>query len=294
MRICSLITIYKPDIEKLKQNIEIMLQYSKAIYLLFNSPVIDELLFDSGIIAVDNKKNIGISRAINKGIDIAAKDGHCYALLFDQDSCLPKDGFEKMYNEFLAEEKERPAACIGPSLAVYGNNITIPKWLRNSRQTVSASVYSVNHIITSGMLINIPVFLKLGGFNANYPVDFCDFMFCWKAVYNNYLVLQSAGTVLTHEIGFNNFKFGNITIHFHAPYRNYFLTRDTLNVSLLEKETPVYIRIRFMLHLPFRMMLFLIALKNKKDRIKMYLLGLKDFLLGKRHFGSIARMLGAE
>lgn len=291
--VCSLITVYKPNIIELKCNIEVILQYASTVYLLFNSPVIDEFQFDKRIISIDNKKNIGISRAINKGIKRAFNDGYQYAVLFDQDSSLTADNFTKMFSE-LINKTEYQVACIGPSLIVYDNIISIPAWVKNKKEIKSPLVYSVNNIITSGMLVNIEIFLLLKGFNENYPVDASDFLFCWKAVKNNYFVLQSKDAYLIHKIGTHNLKIGNYILHFHAPYRNYFFIRDTLNILFREKDAPLIFRIRCLFQLPFRMLLFLLLLDKKLLRLKMYLWGFNDFIKGRRNFGSIAKILGAD
>ena len=292
--ICSLITIYKPDVIKLTCNIKMMLEYSDIVYLLFNSPIIPELQFDERIICLFNGKNIGISRAINKGVDKAANDGFLYAILFDQDTCLTNDNLKKLLAEMYSEEELRQIACIGPSLNVRNNIIQIPKWSKNGKTTKLAATVSVNNIITSGMLINTKHFLALRGFNEDFPLDFCDFLFCWKALYKGYVVLQSTDAYIIHEIGTHGIKIFSQTIHFHAPYRNYFLVRDTLAICFRTKETPMYIRFRYLIFLPFRMLLYLIMLDKKTMRLKMYCMGIIDFIMGKKHFGSIAKMLDAE
>jgi rhamnosyltransferase len=294
MKICSLITIYKPDIVKLEQNIQIILEYSDVIYLLFNSCVIDEFQYDTRIISIDNKKNIGLSKAINRGIKQAAEDGYQYAILFDQDSYITNENFIKLFAEMQQEEKHQKVMCIGPSLNIRNNIIAIPNWSKNRRKTKSNCICSVNNIITSGMLVNTHNFLQIRGFNENFPVDFCDFLFCWKAIYNGYAILQSMDAYIIHEIGTNYMKVCVHTIHFHAPYRNYFLVRDTLNICLREKETPLMIRFRYLFFLPIRMTLFLILLDKKLARLKMYWCGLKDFFMAKPGFGSIAGILDAE
>jgi rhamnosyltransferase len=274
--------------------IEKILEYSESVYLLFNSPVIDELLFDGRIFAVDNGKNIGISRAINRGINKAAQDGYCHALLFDQDSYMTADQCVRLFNEITAEEKHQKVACIGPSINSHGNMLPIPAWSKNTVKIHTENVVSVNNLITFGMLINIPAFFDIGGFPENFPVDFSDFLFCWKAVYRGYIVLQSTDAYIIHEIGTNFVKIFGQTIHFHAPYRNYFLVRDTLNICFRVEETPLYIRFRYFFFLPFRMLLFFVMLDNKWTRLKMYWLGIIDFFMGKSHFGSIDKVLGAK
>ena len=292
--ICSLVTIYKPNITSIRKNIEIMLQYSSSVYLLFNSTIIPELNFDARIVIIDNIKNVGISRAINKGINLAVKDGYKYAVLFDQDSILTKENFDRLFSAMCYEEKVGKIACIGPSLDVRNNKIPIYNWIKNKKIVRSNDVVSVNNIVTSGMLINIKNFLNINGFNEDFPVDFCDFLFCWKAIYNGYAVLQSKDAYINHEVGNYGMKILGHTIHFHAPYRNYFLVRDTLNICFRVEETPLRIRFRFFFFLPFRMLIFLFLLDKKEIRLRMYWMGFIDFLLNKKHFGSIANILDAE
>jgi rhamnosyltransferase len=293
--ICSLITIYNPNIKELKNNIEIMLQYSDIVYLLFNSHIVEELQFDARIISLDNKKNIGLSKAINKGIKRASCDGYEYALLFDQDSCLTNENFLNLKNEIDNENKNHDVACIGPLLNVRNNLIITPKWAKNNNWNVlTPTVCSVYNIITSGMLVNIDVFLQIGGFDEKYPVDFCDYLFCWKCIYNGYKVLQSKSAYMNHEVGINHIQIFNTIVHFHASYRHYFLVRDTLNVCLRNFETPFVIRCHLLFFLPFRMLLFLLLLDDKKTRLKMYWYGFKDFVLKHHGFGSIEKNLDAK
>jgi rhamnosyltransferase len=295
VKICSLVTIYKPNTEEVKQNLKILLQYSDSIYLLFNSPVAAELQFDERIISIDNKKNIGISKAINKGVGQAAIDGYKYGILFDQDSYLTKANYLKMLNEFNEEEKSHQIACIGPSIISYNKVIKTPWHFINNKLPVKTSnIESVQNVITSGMLINTNIFLSLGGFDENYPVDNCDFLYCWKCIYNKYFVLQSKDAYISHIIGNNSKKIFGRNLHFHAPYRNYFMVRDTLNVCFKIKETPSYFRrLHNLFFLPWRMMLFLLLCNERGLRIKMYFWGLKDFLLNKHGFGSVAEILEA-
>ena len=293
MKICALITIFNPNLDKLIKNINQMMIYTSKIYLLQNSPETDlEKVLNEKVSVIDNKKNIGLSAAFNIGLKIAKDEGYDFAVLFDQDSFLSESDFNILFNEYNKYSIQHKVMCIGPSLNIYGNVLTTPKWSLNSK--IDSEVDSVLNIITSGMLLNINYALEIGGFNDNFPVDFCDFFFCWKSLYNGFLILKSKKAYIKHEIGNSQIKIGKSTIHFHAPYRNYFLVRDTLNICFTEKETPTRIRIRYFIFLLPRMILFLIKCDRKKDRLRMYKLGFKDFCSNKRKYGSIASELGAE
>lgn len=290
-KLCALITLYNPDEEKLRLNISQIKDYVGKIYLLCNSHV-DFVIEDEKICLIDNKKNRGLSAAFNIGIEKAKGEGFEQAILFDQDSVLTKNNFELLCEDFLAESAN--VACIGPSLNVRGNIIAIPRWSMNLHFKVSENVVSVKHVITSGMLLRISAFDDVGGFDERFPVDFCDFSFCWKCIRKGYAVLQSKRAFIHHEVGNAAMKIGKSTVHFHAPYRNYFLVRDTLRIVFCFKETPFSIRLRYFLFLIPRMTLFLIKCDKKQERLKMYWFGFKDFFQKKYGFGSIAKLLGAE
>jgi len=296
MKICSFITLYKPDLLKLEKNINEISKYAERIYLLDNTPLKDNICIPvyQKCVVIKNNKNIGLSSAFNIALNVARNEGFEYTILFDQDSYLRKESFDILEAEYLKYSKDYNLMCVGPSLNIYGNAVITPNWSLNKLPHDVEGIDSVLNIITSGMFLNINKALAIGGFNEDYPVDFCDFFFCWKAIYNGYIVLKSRNAFLYHEIGNSQMKIGKSTIHFHSPYRNYFLVRDTLNICFKEKETPFYIRLRYFIFLLPRMVLFILRCDKKKERIKMYLLGLKDFIKNQRGYGSIAELLGAK
>lgn len=295
MKLCSMITIFSPNKEKLKYNIEQISSYAEKIYLLVNEKNLDdEFLHLERTVAIINGKNIGLSAAFNIALKQALNEGFEAAVLFDQDSFLSKENFEKMEDEYMNTKSANPVMCIGPSLNVYGNIISTPKWTLSKRKIDSDKVFSVKNIITSGMILDIRNALQIGGFEESLPVDFCDFYFCYKAIYNGYFVLKSKDAFLKHEIGNSSMKIGKSTVHFHAPYRNYFLVRDTLRIVFCFKETPFSIRVRYFIFLIPRMVLFLIKCDRKTERLKMYWLGFRDFITRNYGFGSIAKLLGAH
>lgn len=292
--ICSMITVFNADITQTKSNINEILKYAEKIYLLFNSTVQKELLFDDRICAIDNGGNIGLSKAFNIALIKAREEGFSTSVLFDQDSFLTQDSFNTMYIEFVETKKSEKVMCIGPGLRVYGQELETPKWVYYKKLRTEIPVISVKNIITSGMILDINAALEIGGFEDSFPVDFCDFYFCYKAIYNGYYVLKSKDAFIQHEIGNSNMKIGKSTIHFHAPYRNYFLVRDTLRIVFRCKETPFSIRFRYIFFLPLRMLLFLIKLDKKKERLRMYHLGFRDYIHKNYYFGSIASILNAK
>ena len=294
MHICALITLFKPDKEKLKSNLNQISLYAEKVYLLVNDNAFDiDLSNFAHITIITNGKNIGLSAAFNIALKQAYRENFDEAVLFDQDSFLSNDNFKTMHKEFIELKESYPVMCIGSSLNVHGNILSTPRWTLTKKISLE-KVFSVKNIITSGMILSIKAALEIKGFEESLPVDFCDFFFCYKATYNGYLVLKSRDSFLEHEIGSSSMKIGKSTIHFHSPYRNYFLVRDTLRIAFCFKETPFLIRVRYLFFLFPRMILFLIKCDKKEERLRMYWLGFKDFFQKNYGFGSIAKLLNAE
>lgn len=293
MKLCVLVTLYKPNREHLRSNITEFLSYSERVFLLNNSTENFNEFVSGSVEVVSNITNIGISRAVNIGIEHANRQGFDFAILFDQDSYLPNAMFELLWREFSELSRRERVACIGPSVKVRGNLILVPRWSRRTEKP-NHNCLEVYNIITSGMLVSIDTFRSLGGFEEWFPVDFSDFTYCWKSIDRGFKVFQSRDAILTHEIGNHGLRIHKGTIHFHSFYRNYFLVRDTLNVCLRRSETPIMIRIRFLYQLPIRMLLFVLILDRRYRRLQMYTLGIIDFLRGVHGFGSIRSILGAD
>jgi rhamnosyltransferase len=274
---------------------EIILNYSDRIFLLGNSRIPTELLFDKRVIPIENTVNLGISRAVNIGMQYAIDEHYEYAVLFDQDSLLLENGFNKLFMQLKNEERFQKVACIGPSLKL-GNSLDQTRILycNKKRKALIEGVVSVKNIVVSGMIVNTRCFVMLNGFYEDFPIDFCDFTFCWKGIHSGFVVLRSTTVTMEHEVGIGSINFIGRKLHFHHPYRCYFMCRDTLFIIFCLRETPFVLRLCFFFQLPLRMLVFLVLLKNRKQRLKMYALGIKDFFCGKREFGSIAHLLGAE
>lgn len=160
---------------------------------------------------IENKKNIGFSKANNLGVAVAEGE---FVLIINPDTVLAEDTFDKVLD---FAEKQKDLGAIGIKF-IDGTGNFLPECKRNiptiriANQKIrgNSQKYYANHIdeneiakveILTGafMLIKREVYLKVGGFDEDY------FMF-GEDIDLSYKLLNN---------GFQNFYFGKTTmIHY--------------------------------------------------------------------------------
>jgi len=128
-------------------------------------------------------QNMGLAHAYNVLVDKAKELKKEWIVLLDQDTSLPKD----FYTSYIAIDEFLMIHCplvfsnkklMSPSKYINyrSSRIQIP----TSNQISSKNVSCIN----SGLLINVDFFLKIGGYNSNLFLDFCDHDFIEKSKLN--------------------------------------------------------------------------------------------------------------
>lgn len=166
------------------------------------------------VILVENKVNVGFSKANNHGVLLANGE---YVLILNPDTVVAEDCFEKMIS--FANQQENLGALgvqlidgTGTYLPESKRNIPTPinalhKLLSNSNQKLNYYANQINEFeeaevpILSGafMLLKKDIYIKVGGFDERYFMYGEDIDLC-------YALLQK---------GYKNYYFGTLTaLHF--------------------------------------------------------------------------------
>lgn len=231
MDISAGIVLFNPDINRLKENISAVIVQCTHIYLVDNgsnnTDEIKELLRQynqSKIFILCNKENQGIAKALNQLTDAAQEDGIEWILTLDQDSVAPSN---------IVEEFEK-----------YTNNLNVGMLCpvicdRNKGVVVEAKdgYKEIDECITSGSLLNIKAWKKIGGFDENMFIDGVDFDICCRLRKNGYKILCIQSVVLLHELGrieYHRLLFWKVLVKNHSAFRKFYIARNT--VYLARKE----------------------------------------------------------
>lgn len=231
MDISAGIVLFNPDINRLKENISAVIVQCAHVYLVDNgSNNIDEVkkllnqYNNSKVSVLCNMENQGISKALNQLASEAQKGGFDWILTLDQDSVAPSniiEEFEK-YTNNLNTGMLCPVICD-----------------RNKGVVVEAkdNYKEIDECITSGSLLNIKAWRKIGGFDESMFIDGVDFDICYRLRKNGYKILCIQSVVLLHELGrivYHRFIFWKVLVKNHSAFRKFYIARNT--VYLARKE----------------------------------------------------------
>jgi len=168
--------------------------------------------------------NQGVARALNIGAEQAMKAGCDFLLTMDQDSqaapdmvarlmaCLALHGQEKV--GMIAPFHVTKAA--GPSAGM-------------------AECEDVMTPMTSGSLLNLSVFQKVGPFREELFIDFVDNEYCLRLRRQGFKVLRANRALLCHSVG-DTRKYGPFIATNHPPLRRYYKTRNRFLVNRLYRR----------------------------------------------------------
>jgi rhamnosyltransferase len=229
LKLAGVVILYHPDVSKTLENMASYAHQLDKLYIIDNSePACFErsIAFSSFNVTVEyiaNGVNEGISKRLNQAAHKAIAEGYDFLLTMDQDSCFEVGAFEKyksLVNEHLLSNENRNL-----KVAQFGVN-SDPKHIHISEQHIIT-----NNLITSGTILNLSIFKKVGDFDENLFIDFVDVEYSLRAAYLGYQNWILPNVIMKHSLGF--LKMGRSLFNFkktprilHAPIRVYYMVRN--------------------------------------------------------------------
>jgi rhamnosyltransferase len=188
------------------------------------------LAAEAGIELIANDANLGIAAALNQGVRRARERGAAWALLLDQDTDVAPNILEGMAAA-LADFAD-PGR-----VAVIGANYGTPDEPRGRYPIDEAANrrFSVQiAVITSGSLVAVPAFDKIGPFAEELFIDQVDHEYCLRARGLGFTIIATRDVLLKHSIGKESAHpfLGRIVITSnHPPARRYYMARNAVVVA---------------------------------------------------------------
>lgn len=223
-KIFGVVILYNPA-EAVKDHITGYLPFLGELLIIDNSEPASKLDFSgwgSQVTIVQDGINKGIAARLNEAARYAIEKGANWLLTMDQDSFFSGD-YLKQYLECLGfiSDKNQIAMC-GVAF-------------ESAPLITDCSVVETDNLITSGSMVNLDLFNRLGDFDENLFIDEVDFEYCARAVKNGFKTIQFRNIYLNHSLGtvsqhrsLKSFRKTSRTLH--TPLRLYYMLRNYLYV----------------------------------------------------------------
>ena len=273
MKIPATVIWYNPDDENIK-NIRTYIDYVEKLYIIDNSKENNKKLADSlnnlKTEYIYNDKNLGIAKALNLACEKAANDNFEWILTIDQDSSFDSDSIKDYFRAFKKMTKNN-VGIISPR-HILKNDID-----KFSDDKESAEV---DHVMTSGNLLNLKIWEEIGKFNENLFIDEVDSEICFRIIESGYKVIQLNKIRMFHELGNlekRNFFTRKISVLNHNHIRKYYIMR---NKFYMLKKYKKY-RLRYIYYILNDFFKVIFYEKDKLRKLKYMFKGITDFMKNK-------------
>ena len=239
LKIAAVVVFYNPGQEYV-QNVLTYASSVGKVYVVDNSSS-DNSSLVSGIKNVKyvaNLRNVGIAKALNIGCELAMEDGYKYVLTMDQDSSWNIDYLQKFYK--LTQDFEKSgyvsfAPILNPDLS-YEECCRMAKELKVTKE--DADIEEPSCVITSGNIVLLEAWDKVGRFYEPMFIDEVDHEFCYRLWENGYKIVQFKDIILVHSAGRESKKRDYIFIEgdTHKGMRVYYIMRNRLYQKKLHPD----------------------------------------------------------
>jgi rhamnosyltransferase len=281
LSVCGVVVTYHPT-RDMVQNLRDVLSQTNTLVVVDNCSPHDTLteLRDAsrslGFHLIENSDNLGIAEALNQGVRWAKGEGYKWVILFDQDSRLTPHFVEKMVAAWQAHPQRDRVGSMHPTYYDPGARRD-PVQLRTSDGGPITSM-------TSGALMPIWVFDKLGWFASEFFIDEVDSEYCYRIRAAGYIIADSKEAVLHHTVGSPEpFKLLGFSCRptQHSATRRYYMSRN--RIVLFRKYFPIFPRyVLHSMHMAFiETVKCFIADRDRVRKFRNFMLGTWDGLRGR-------------
>lgn len=271
MKFASVVVFYNPT----DDNISYLKNYQDAvdvIYVVDNSnDNIIRIKENSKIKYIKLSENVGIAKALNIGANLAIENGYKWLLTLDQDSKITNEIIKKMIT-FIENNDHLNIGLVSP---YHDINAKV--------EILDVECEEMIEVMTSGNIINLDAYQKIGGFKDWLFIDCVDMDYCMNLNKNGYKVLRLNRVIMKHNLG--NLKihtlFGKEYLCFnHSPIRRYYMVRNTFYIKdmyydIFKEHCDYLIRVQ-----KGQVKRILVFEKDKYKKLKMMYKGYKDYKKG--------------
>lgn len=234
--VSAVIVTYNPNFERLSNLVTCLKEQLSNVVIVDNNSKNFELisnLISENVKVIRLDDNYGIAKAQNIGIEYL-KGKTPYFILFDQDSNIPSDFVEIMYNKYIELSNSFRVGVLGPALyndefKYYYPILNVEKIGLVTKKYIKGDCVDAiqsNLIIASGSFMSFELINDIGGMKDYFFIDSVDTEFTLRCQFYKYQSFITPSVKINHLIGDENIFFLGKKITKHSPFRRYFMIRN--------------------------------------------------------------------
>lgn len=279
MKLAGVVIWYNPTNQDIK-NINSYLNSVDKLYIIDNSEGKDnksKIPKSSKIEYIFQNENLGIAKALNIACEKALNEKYQFILTMDQDSCFNENDLAKM-KEIAFKQDLSKIGIISP-------------W-HKTKLKIKKPTEKIDYpldVMTSGNILNLDIYKKIGGFKDFLFIDGIDIEYCLNLKKNNYKVMRINSIEMNHDLGdifYRNFFKKEFMCDNHNYLRIYYMTRNYRYIrkqyrDIAPEFCDILIKIKGLI---FRIVFYE---KDKYRKLRSIVLGIIDY--NKNKYGKYQR-----
>lgn len=272
LKIAGIVTLYNPTDQDIK-NIDTYIDDIDRLYVIDNTEGKDNksrIPSNEKIKYIFKNENLGVATALNMGAKNAIEEGYKYLLTMDQDTTF-KPGVMKKLKEVINSTDMSKIGIVTPWHHT--------KLIDKKPETETDDPHDV---MTSGNILNLDIWQKIGGFKDWFFIDGIDIEYCMNLHKNGYKILRVNSVEIDHNLGdlfYKNIRGRLFLCTNHPPIRRYYIMRNYHYILDMYKDVePSYCY--SLVSQRHNMIGVLLFEKQKIKKIRKYIQGLRDYKKG--------------
>ncbi|MCE3269385.1 MAG: gt2D [Burkholderiales bacterium] len=225
----GVIVTYHPNVGHLEKLIMVLLHQVDRLLIIDNhsqdfSPT-DLVPQSPKVEFILNTHNVGLATAYNQACETAKAQGFSHIILFDQDSLPAMNMVQVLYAEICKyNSKELVVAAVGSKYRDIKGQAISPfvriKGYHLERVDCNENeVVDVDHLISSGSLIDLRALERIGYFTDQLFIDYVDTEWCLRARRHGLRILGVGNAFMDHSIGEEFLNVMGRKLPMHTPLR---------------------------------------------------------------------------
>lgn len=248
--------LYRPDASVLDGLLCPLEEDGVALFVFVNGPLdtaSEARLGRSGATLLRAPVNLGLGHGLNAVVAAAEAAGFAFVLLFDQDSAPPPGLAGKLAAHFARLPRE--SAALGPRMVPPEGEAFLVPWVHR-RAAAANGISPVDFLPTSGTLVAIDAWKRIGPFRADYFVDGIDVEWCFRAWSLGHGCYLAEELTMVHRWGEADTASRKPQILRQSPTRTYYYLRNAF-ATLRLAHVPGMWRARLLTRLSAQILLLL-------------------------------------